>query len=57
MIIKDLNGRDYKIHNIIEFKDHIMKYHTNKSKPDGSIHEENGYYFRVDKNFFRELCL
>lgn len=23
--------------------------------PDGSIHEENGYYFRVDKNFFREL--
>jgi len=53
MIIKDLNGRDYKIPNLIDFKNHIMKYHT--SKPDGSIHEENGYYFRVDKNLFNKL--
>jgi hypothetical protein len=55
MIIKDLNGRDYKIPNLIEFKNHIMKYHTSKSKPDGSIHEENGYYFRVDINLFNKL--
>ncbi len=55
MIIKDLNGRDYKIPNLIEFKNHILKYHTSKSKPDGSIHEENGYYFRVDKNLFNKL--
>ena len=53
MIIKDLNGRDYKISNLKKFKKHIKKYHMINNLPDGSIHEENGYYFRVDKNFFR----
>ena len=55
MIIKDLNGRDYKISNLKKFKKHIKKYHMINNLPDGSIHEENAYYFRVDKNFFREL--
>lgn len=55
MIIKDLNGRDFEILNLKEFKYHIIKYHTNNGLPDGSIHEEGGYYFRVDKFFLKEL--
>ena len=57
MIIKDLNGRDFEILNLKEFKHHIIKYHTNNGLPDGSIHEEDGYYFRVDKIFFKELFI
>ena len=55
MIIKDLDGREYKIPNLEEFNNHIKKYHTVNGKPDGSLHEENGYYFRVDYNFYKEL--
>jgi len=55
MIIKDLDGREYKIPNLEEFKNHIKKYHTVNGKPDGSFYEENGYYFRVDYNFYKEL--
>ena len=52
MIIHDLDGREYKIYNIEEFKNHIKQFHTVDGKPDGSLHEENGYYFRVDKSFY-----
>ena len=55
MIIKDLNGRDFEILNLKEFKQHILKYHTKNGLPDGSIHEEDGYYFRVDNFFFKKL--
>lgn len=55
MIIKDLNGRDFEILNLKEFKYHILKYHTKNGLPDGSIHEEDGYYFRVDNFFFKKL--
>ena len=34
---------------------HIIKYHTEDGKPDGSIHEENGYYFKVDNEFYNKL--
>ncbi|MEC8175680.1 MAG: hypothetical protein VYB19_00910 [Bacteroidota bacterium] len=52
MIIHDLDGREYKIYNIEEFRNHIKQFHTVDGKPDGSLHEENGYYFRVDKSFY-----
>ncbi len=52
MIIRDLDGREYKIYNLEEFKNHIKQFHTVNGKPDGSLHEENGYYFRVDKSFY-----
>ena len=52
MIIHDLDGREYKIYNLEEFKNHIKQFHTVDGKPDGSLHEENGYYFRVDKSFY-----
>ena len=51
-IIKDDYGRDYKVLNIEAFKDHIEKYHSNNGKGDGSLHEENGYWFRVTDEFY-----
>jgi len=57
-----LSGSPFSVHdveapsvNLEEFKNHIKKYHTVNGKPDGSLHEENGYYFRVDFNFYKEL--
>ena len=60
MIIKDLDGRDFEILNLNEFKNHILKYHIKNSLPDGIIHDEDGYYFRVDiflRNYLLEKNL
>ena len=51
-IIKDDYGRDYKVLDIEAFKDHIEKYHSNNGKGDGSLHEENGYWFKVTEVFY-----
>ena len=51
-IIKDDYGKDYKVLDIEAFKDHIEKYHSNNGKGDGSLHEENGYWFRVTDVFY-----
>ena len=37
------------------FISHIKKYHTIDGKPDNSIHEENGYYFKIDNDFINIL--
>ena len=51
-IIKDDYGKDYKVLDIEAFKDHLEKYHSNNGKGDGSLHEENGYWFRVTDVFY-----
>jgi len=51
----DIYGNQYVVNDIITFKEHIIKYHTLDGKPDGSIHEENGYYFKVDNEFYNKL--
>ena len=48
--ITDDTGKLIKV-DIEKFKKHIDEYHLNGS----SVHEENGYYFRVDKNLFNKL--
>ena len=40
---------------ILNFQRTYIKYHTLDGKPDGSIHEENGYYFKVDNEFYNKL--
>ncbi|MFL2633869.1 MAG: hypothetical protein ACJ0OM_02660 [Candidatus Marisimplicoccus sp.] len=57
MIIKllDIYGHEYEIPDLKSFIGHIKKYHTIDGNPDNSIHEENGYYFRVDHNFMEIL--
>ena len=50
--ITDIYGNYYDIPDIQRFKEHIIKYHTIDGKADNSIHEENGFYFKIDNQFF-----
>jgi hypothetical protein len=50
-IIKDDYGKDYKIEDLNAFKAHLEKFHSINGKGDGSLHEENGYWFRVTEAF------
>ena len=53
--IRDIYGKDYIVRNIDSFIEHIEKFHTLNGLPDNSIHEENGYYFKIDDRFFKIL--
>ena len=44
--IKDYNGILIEV-DIVKFKKHLDQYHSTGS----SLHEENGHYFTVDKDF------
>ena len=44
--IKDIDGRDYIVEDLDKFINHLKDFHTVNGKADGSLHEENGYYFR-----------
>ena len=50
--IEDDYGKKYKIEDLNSFKFHIKKYHSKDGKGDGSLHEENGYWFRVTEEFY-----
>ena len=54
-IIKDESGKDYKILNLKAFKGHLEKYHSFNGKGDGSLHEENGYWFKVTDEFYKRI--
>ena len=51
IILKDLNNRSYQIKDFKRFKKHILEFHGSGS----SIHEENGFFFRVDQKFRENL--
>ena len=51
--IKDDYGKMYTIPDVQAFKNHIEKYHSYNGKGDGSLHEENGYWFRVTEVFYK----
>tara|TARA_B100001996_G_scaffold343576_1_gene298770 strand:+ start:279 stop:464 length:186 start_codon:yes stop_codon:yes gene_type:complete len=51
MKIKDLNNRDYEIKDLPSFIYHIKTFHSHGT----SLHEENGYFFRVDDRFRKYL--
>ena len=54
-VIKDDYGKDYKVSDLQAFKNHIEKYHSYNGKGDGSLHEENGYWFRVTEDFYNYI--
>lgn len=54
-VIKDDYGKDYKVSDLQAFKNHIEKYHSYNGKGDGSLHEENGYWFRVSEDFYNYI--
>ena len=49
--IKDLNNNYYEDKNIKNSIYHIENFHSNGT----SIHEEEGFYFKVDDNFRKKL--
>jgi len=53
--IKDIDGRDYIIEDLDRFISHLEDFHTVNGKADGSLHEENGYYFKVTQNFLDQI--
>ena len=53
--IRDIYGKVYKIPDMVSFLEHIERFHTFNGIPDNSIHEENGYFFRINKEFFSNI--
>ena len=53
--IKDIDGRDYIIEDLDRFISHLEDFHTVNGKADGSLQEENGYYFKVTQNFLDQI--
>ena len=53
--IRDIYGKVYKIPDMVSFLEHIERFHTLNGIPDNSIHEENGYFFRINKEFFSNI--
>ena len=53
--IKDDYGKDYEILDVQAFKNHIEKYHSYNGKGDGSLHEENGYWFKISEEFYNKI--
>ena len=49
LILIDMNGLEYNVVDKKKFIDHILNHHSNGI----SIHEENGFFFKVD-NIFRK---
>ena len=56
LIVKDLEGRFYEVPNIDHFMTHLKDFHTDANGVgNNTIHEENGYYFRVSPAFYEDL--
>ena len=53
--IKDIDGRDYIVEDLHRFISHLKDFHTVNGKADGSLHEENGYYFKVTQDFIDNI--
>ena len=51
VILKDDDGNDCLVENILDFQKHIITHHSSGI----SIHEENGHYFRVDDAFRNKI--
>ena len=53
--IKDIDCRDYIVEDLDRFIAHLNDFHTVNGKADGSLHEENGYYFKVTQEFLDSI--
>lgn len=49
--ICDLNNKKFLIKDLKKFKKHINLYHDSGS----TIHEEDGFMFKVDENFRKKI--
>ena len=53
--IKDDYGKNYEVLDIEAFKNHSEKHHSCNGKGDGSLHEENGYWFKISEEFYKKI--
>ena len=53
--IKDDYGKNYEILDIKAFKNHIEKHHSFNGKGVGSLHEENGFWFKISEEFYKKI--
>ena len=53
--VKDIYGKNYNIPDLELFKNQNKNFHTVNGYPDNSIHEENGYYFKIDERFYNSI--
>ena len=53
--IEDDYGKAYNIPDLKKFKKHLLDYHSQNGKGDNSLHEENGYWFRVTEAFYEHI--
>ena len=52
IVLKDDYGNDYEVSDLKAFKEHIKLSHSSNGKGDGSIHEENCFWFKVTEEFY-----
>ena len=50
--IIDDYGKEYIVLDLKRFKKHLLDYHSKNGKGDNSLHEENGYWFRITETFY-----
>jgi len=55
IIIEDNYGRSFEINDIDNFKNHLINFHSYNGKADNSLHEENGYYFTINEDFYNMI--
>lgn len=56
LLLQDIDNRPYEVIDVNRFMDHLTAFHTDGTgEGDHSIHEENGYYFRITPDFYREV--
>ena len=55
IIIQDNYGRSFEINNLENFKNHLINFHSYNGKADNSLHEENGYYFTINEDFYNMI--
>ena len=55
IIIEDNYGRSFEINDLMNFKNHLINFHSYNGKADNSIHEEEGYYFTVNDEFYNMI--
>lgn len=48
-------GKRYTLEDLDRFKQHLIDFHSYNGKGDGSLHEENGYWFKITDAFFQKV--
>ena len=55
IIIEDNYGKSFEINNLKNFKNHLINFHSYNGKADNTLHEEYGYYFTVNDDFYNMI--